>query len=305
MTQPNPTLGFVGLGAMGAPMCANLLAKSGCRVVCHDLAPQAMQALAARGAVAAQTLDALAYQAGVVFLCLASPAAAEHVVDGLIAAWDGRADRTVACTVVDMGTTPLQTTRRMAARLAAAGNRFVDAPVARMVQAAVDGTLSIMVGAEAEDLAALMPWLRCMGTDVTHCGAVGAGQVVKILHNTVLIETVHALAEAVAVARGHGVDAAVLLDAIELGSADCRAARVQGREALLPRHYPEGKFPTHYALKDVGAARELAALAGLDTALADTTHAALQRTVAAGLGSRYYPALYEVIAHHPAAAAAA
>lgn len=301
MAETTPTLGFVGLGVMGAPMCANLVARSGCRVVCHDLAPAAMQALAERGAVAAQTLDALAHEASVVFLCLASPVAAEQVVAGLVAAWDGRA----ACTVVDMGTTPLQTTRKLAERLAAAGHRFVDAPVARMVQAAVDGTLSIMVGAEAKELAELMPWLRCMGTDVTHCGAVGAGQVVKILHNTVLIETVHALAEAVAVARAHGVDAAVLLDAIELGSADCRAARVQGREALLPRHYPEGKFPAHYALKDVGAARELAALAGLDAALAGTTHQALQRTIDAGLGGRYYPALYEIISRNPVAASVA
>lgn len=302
MAPSIPTLGFVGLGVMGAPMCANLVARSGCRVVCHDLAAAPMQALAEQGAVTAQTLDALAHQSSVVFLCLASPAAVEHVVEGLVAAWDGHA---AACTVVDMGTTPLQTTRRLAERLAVAGHRFVDAPVARMVQAAVDGTLSIMVGASPSDLAELMPYLRCMGTDVTHCGPVGAGQVVKILHNTVLIETVHALAEAIAVARAHGVDGAVLLDAVALGSADCRAARVQGREALLPRHYPEGRFSTRYALKDVGAARELAALAGLDAALAGTTHHALQRTIDAGLGERYYPALYEVIAHHAGATPAA
>ncbi|WP_219209701.1 NAD(P)-dependent oxidoreductase [Variovorax boronicumulans] len=288
-----PVLGFVGLGVMGEPMCANLLARSGRSVVCHDLAPAPMAALAQRGAIAAPTLEALAERAGVVFLCLASAQALEAVIDQLLAHWQGA---TRVRTVVDMGTTSLATTRAVAQRLAEAGHRFVDAPVARMPEAAVNGTLSIMVGGAAEDLAALMPWLRCMGSDITHCGGVGSGQVVKILHNTVLIEAVQSLAEALATARSLGVEGEVLLDAIELGSADSRASRVQGRQALLPRHYPEGRFATRYALKDVSLALELAALAGLDAALAQQTARTLQRTVEAGFGSRYYPAFYEVIA---------
>ena len=284
-------MGFIGLGVMGEPMCANLSAKSGHRVLCHDLNRAPMQRLAEGSAEAADSVEQLATEAQIVFLCLASANATQSVVTRLCAAWKGGAGRLV----VDMGPTSLATTRAIAAGLALDGHRFVDAPVARMPAAAIDGSLSIMVGgAEAEF--GLEPLLRCMGTDITHCGGVGSGQVVKILHNTVLFEAVNALAEALAIARQHGVEGAVLLDAIELGSADSRAARVQGREALLPRAYPEGRFATRYALKDVSLALELAELAGLEATLAKQTAATLQRTVAAGFGDRYYPALYEVIA---------
>ncbi|WP_431514225.1 NAD(P)-dependent oxidoreductase [Variovorax sp. DAIF25] len=299
MTQQ--TLGFIGLGVMGEPMCANLAAKSGARVLCHDLDAAPMRRLAERGAVPADSLRALAHEASVVFLCLASAQAAESVVEALAEAWQGsEGDRTV----VDMGTTSVLATRRMAERLAQAGHRFVDAPVARMPAAAIAGTLSIMAGGTAEDVSALMPHFRCMGSDITHCGGTGAGQVVKILHNTVLFEAVQALAEAMAVARAHGVDGAVLLDAIELGSADSRAARVQGREALLPRHYPEGRFATRYALKDVSLALELAQAVGLEAAMARETAATLRRTIDAGWGDRYYPALYELVSAAPPRTAA-
>jgi 3-hydroxyisobutyrate dehydrogenase len=290
------TLGFIGLGVMGEPMCANLAAKSGARVLCHDLDAAPMRRLAERGAVPADSLRALAHEASVVFLCLASAQAAESVVEALAEAWQSSGG---VRTVVDMGTTSVLATRRMAERLAQAGHRFVDAPVARMPAAAIAGTLSIMAGGTAEDVSALMPRFRCMGSDITHCGGTGAGQVVKILHNTVLFEAVQALAEAMAVARAHGVDGAVLLDAIELGSADSRAARVQGREALLPRHYPEGRFATRYALKDVSLALELAQAAGLEAAMARETAATLRRTIDAGWGDRYYPALYELVSAAP------
>ncbi len=286
------TLGFIGLGVMGEPMCANLARKSGLAVLCHDLDAAPVQRLAAHGAVPAASLDALAEQADAVFLCLASAAATEQVVDRLLGCWAHRPGRMV----IDTGTTSLAATRRIAARLQAQGHRFLDAPIARMPAAAIAGTLSIMVGGSAQDLTSALPWLRCMGSDVTHCGATGSGQTVKILHNTVLIETVHALAEAMALARRLGVDGAVLLDAIELGSADCKASRVQGRQALLPRDYPQGRFGTRYALKDVGLALELAQLAGGSARLAAETAAVLQQTVDAGWGDRYYPALYETIA---------
>jgi len=300
MTQR--TLGFIGLGVMGEPMCANLAAKSGARVLCHDLDAAPMRRLAERGAVPADSLRALAHEASVVFLCLASAQAAESVVEALAEAWqseEGEEGGEGSRTVVDMGTTSVLATRRMAERLAQAGHRFVDAPVARMPAAAIAGTLSIMAGGTAEDVSALMPHFRCMGSDITHCGGTGAGQVVKILHNTVLFEAVQALAEAMAVARAHGVDGAVLLDAIELGSADSRAARVQGREALLPRHYPEGRFATRYALKDVSLALELAQAVGLEAAMARETASTLRRTIDAGWGDRYYPALYELVSAAP------
>jgi hypothetical protein len=287
------TLGFVGLGVMGGPMCANLASKRAERVLCYDVNPQTLSE-AATSAEKADSLEALAAGTDIVFLCLPSGAAMESAINALLAVWTAQGRK--GCTIVDMGTTSVALTRRLAGACEQQGQVYVDAPVARMPAAARDGTLSIMAGAKPDVLQRLLPYLRCMGTDITACGPTGSGQVVKILHNTILFETVHALAEALAIARSLGVDADVLLGALELGSADSRAVRVQGREALAPRAYPTGRFPARYALKDVSLALELGEMANVPVALAQQTAAILQQTCDMGLGDRYYPALYEVIA---------
>jgi 3-hydroxyisobutyrate dehydrogenase-like beta-hydroxyacid dehydrogenase len=291
-----PVIGFIGLGAMGEPMCLNLARKSGARVVCHDLRTEVLQRVAAKGVETADTIEALAAICDVSFLCLASAQATTDVARALLAHWGAAgAGRRSGKIIVDTGTTSVRTTRALAEAVRASGHTYVDAPVARMPAAAVAGTLSFMVGAAEGDLARVEPYLRCMGTDITRCGDVGSGQVVKILHNTLLFETVHAVAEALAVAEKCGVDGGTFLDAVELGSARCDAARVQGRQALLPRAYPQDRFATAYALKDVSLALELARDASVDISLAPATAALLQRTADAGFADRYYPAMLEVL----------
>lgn len=286
------SIGFIGLGAMGGPMCANLVERSGRPVVCFDRSAEACARLAERGARVAEDIDAVAACCEIVFLCLASAQATREVTTALLRRWG---PASIGRVIVDTGTTSLELTRELAAMASAAGHRCIDAPVARMPAAAVAGTLSFMVGADDESFDRLEPLLRCMGTDVTRCGAPGSGQVVKILHNTLLFETVHAVAEALAVAQRHGVDGAVLLDAIALGSANCDAARVQGRSSMLPRRYPGDRFTTRYAMKDIGLALELAEQAGMDLTLAPATLDLLGRTRDAGWGDRYYTALYELL----------
>jgi 3-hydroxyisobutyrate dehydrogenase len=290
-----PVIGFVGLGAMGEPMCANLAKKSSARVVCHDKNAEVLQRVAEKGIEVAPTPSALAEACDICFLCLASAQATTDVVTALLDRWGTCADGVPGKTIVDTGTTSHRVTKALADAARSRGHAYVDAPVARMPAAAVAGTLSFMVGAEKADLEAIEPYLRCMGTDVTHCGGIGSGQVVKILHNTLLFETVHAVAEALAIAGKHGVDGAVFLDAVELGSANCDAARVQGRQALLPRLYPKERFSTAYAMKDVGLAIDLADDAEVQLSLAPATAAMLKRTADAGFADRYYPAMFEVL----------
>jgi len=285
-------LGFIGLGVMGGPMCANLARKAGVPVIAYDVDADKLRLPREAGALHAASVADVATRADIVFLCLADGKVTEAVGNELLTAWHhaGRAG-----TLVDTGTTSIHATRRLASQAITLGQRFVDAPVARMPQAAIDGTLSIMAGGDAEVVETVLPWLRCMGSDITHCGPVGAGQVVKILHNTFLFETVHALAEALAIARRNGVAGDVLFRAMELGSADARAVRVQGRLALLPGDYPAGKFPARYALKDVSLALELAEAARIDAAVGRHTAEMLRRTCDAGLADAYYPALYTLL----------
>src|SRR5262249_42520037 len=142
-------------------------------------------------------------------------------------------------TVVDTSTCPVGLARELAAAFAARGAAFADAPVARTAQAAKDGTLSIMVGGGAVVFERLQPLLACMGTEITHCGAVGAGQAVKLLNNKLVAQHVVALAEALAVARASGaVDPKVLFETLAKGSSDSFVLRNHGMKSLLPDHHP-------------------------------------------------------------------
>jgi 3-hydroxyisobutyrate dehydrogenase-like beta-hydroxyacid dehydrogenase len=111
----------------------------------------------------------------------------------------------------------------------------------------------------------------------------------------VLVQNVVALAEALAVARASGVDAAVLFEVLAKGSADSFALRNHGMKALLPGAFPERAFSAEYMLKDVGYALELAAECGLSLSGAENARELLQKTIAAGFGAEYFPALAKVI----------
>jgi 3-hydroxyisobutyrate dehydrogenase-like beta-hydroxyacid dehydrogenase len=284
------TIGFVGLGVMGEPMCRNLARESGRRVIGFDLAAQPLERLAADGVVAARGVREVADRAEVIFLSLPSGAEVDAVCDaGLVAA--ARAGQTI----VDLGTSPVALARALAERFAAMGAAFADAPVARTREAAIAGTLSIMVGATDETFRRIRPLLETMGTEVTHCGGAGAGQLVKLLNNMVLAQTVVALAEALATARGAGVDGKLVFETLAKGSADSFALRNHGMKALLPGAFPERAFSTEYMLKDVRYALDAARESGLELRGARNAAAVLEETVAAGYGAAYWPALYRVV----------
>ena len=196
-------IAFIGLGVMGEPMCRNIARKSGARVTAFDLSTVPLERLSSVGVETAATARDAAAGADLVLMSLPSGKEVEAVClgkDGLVAAArPGQA-------YVDLGTSPPALARRIAAALAEKGALFADAPVARTRQAAEDGTLSIMVGADADVFARIQPILACCGSEVTHCGGIGAGQVVKILNNMVLSETVMALAEGAASAQALGVE---------------------------------------------------------------------------------------------------
>jgi hypothetical protein len=224
----------------------------------------------------------------VIFLSLPGGAEVKSVcegAEGLIA----RAARG-AC-IVDLSTAPVALARELHASFAARGVEFADAPVARTRQAAQDGTLSIMVGASEPVFARIRPLLACMASDITHCGAPGAGQAMKIVNNMVLFQNVVALAEALALVRHAGVDPKLALETLAKGSADSFALRNHGMKAMLPGVFPERAFSAEYALKDLGYALELAAQAGVELPGAQNARALLERAIAAGYGREYFPAL--------------
>ena len=290
----SPVLGFVGLGVMGEAMCRNLAKKSGARVVAFDTRAAPLDALAADGVARAASLADLAAQADIVFACLPGEREVRAVclgADGLIAR------QSAGHTLVDMSTVPVSLARELGAAAAARGVAFADAPVARTAQAAKDGTLSIMVGAEAALFDRIRPFLACMGTEITHCGAIGAGEAVKLMNNMVVAQTVVALAEALAVARASGAVAPeVLFETLTKGSADSFVLRNHGMKSLLPDQHPKrGAFPTTYIIKDLSYAIALAESAGLVLPQASTTRRLMEETAEAGYRDNYYTAVIRTL----------
>lgn len=284
-------LGFVGVGVMGEGMCRNLVRKAGLAVHVADINAENVARLVAHGAVASR-LDVLRHTVDTVFLSLPS---IDQVEDVCFGANPLIIESGSVKTVVDMSTSDVPRTRALAQRLATHGVRFLDAPVARSREAANTGTLLITVGGPAALFDEASSWLRCMGSDVVHCGDVGAGQVVKIMNNMVLLSTVNALAEAMAIAEAAGVDKTMLADVLKLGSADSFALRLTGEKYLARNEFPEKMFPTAYALKDMRLALDLAKASGIQPAVAEATAALLEEAVTRGYALSYYPVVYRLI----------
>ena len=281
-------IGFVGLGVMGEPMCGHLARGSGIPILAYDLRAEPLQRLAAHGVKAASLQD-IAASCNVILLSLPDGKAVDAVVGQLEPHL-----RAGQC-VVDTSTSSVELTRQIGARLAANGILYADAPVARTREAASRGELSIMVGATESTFERIRPILQTMGTDVTHCGPIGCGQVVKILNNMLVFQHCGALAEAIAIGRRHGVAPDLLLPTMAMGSGDSFVLRNHGIKAMLPGVFPDRAFSTRYAIKDLSYALEMAAASNLDMAAAKLTMQRLKQAEQAGHGDQYHPVVLRVI----------
>ena len=146
-----------------------------------------------------------------------------------------------------------------------------------------------MVGADAELFARIEPLLRYIGSDVTHCGAVGCGQVVKLINNALVFENTVALAEMMVIGERAGVQPGTLLDAVSKGSGDSFVLRNHGRKAMLPRQFPEKSFPPEYVLKDIGYVLELAGQTGVAAKVTELAQRYYAATAAHGFSGALLP----------------
>ena len=293
-------IGFIGLGVMGEPMCRHLLNKmDGTSVLIADLNPAPLERLAALGASVQPNLQAVFDAADTVFLSLPSGVQVEQVVaeSGWLSSplMNGQSSRTL----VDLGTTPVALTRQLAQSLADNNVDYMDAPVARTRQAAEQGTLAIMAGGPDSVFEQVAPLLRLFASDVMHCGGHGSGQVVKILNNMVLFQTVMGLSEALAVGEAAGVPGQKLFEALSNGSADSFALRNHGMKALLPGSFPEQAFSTQYANKDLDYALQLAEAGGFRLQGARTVQRLFASAIEQGFGDNYWPVIGKVVERDP------
>jgi len=292
MSQPFKQIGFIGLGVMGEPMCRNLAVKSGINVIAFDLDPGPLQRVFARGVGSGGSVRATVEGSNVIFLSLPSGEVVSevaHATDGLLAAIKA------GQIVVDLSTSPVDITRKLAQEFAGRGAVFIDAPVARTRAAAEAGTLSVMVGADRSIFDGLRPLIATFATEITHCGPVGCGQVVKILNNMVLFQIGLAIAEAKVIGERSGVDPALLFDTLAKGSADSFALRNHGMKAMLPGEFPLRAFSVQYARKDLNYALRLAHEAQIDAQGARNVDVLFGKAIESGFGEQYWPVISRLI----------
>jgi 3-hydroxyisobutyrate dehydrogenase len=213
-------VGFIGLGIMGLSMARNLL-KAGFPVRVWNRTANKISALAAEGATTAQSPAALAAQCDVIFICVSDTPDVQAVVLG------ERGDTPngvihgarPGALVVDMSTISPAATREMAAALAAKGVAMLDAPVSGGSEGAARGTLTIMVGGNAEDVERATPYFNAMGKTITHVGGHGAGQLVKLVNQILVVVTMLGVSEALLFAKAGGLDLEKTLAAVSSGAA--------------------------------------------------------------------------------------
>ncbi|MCX5254469.1 NAD(P)-dependent oxidoreductase [Streptomyces canus] len=265
--QPPGTVGFVGLGAMGLPMAANL-AKAGFDVLVWNRGRTPLDAAVAAGCRAAGRPADVAAGARTVITMLPDLPQVRDVSagpDGLLAGLDTAAPAAAMDTLVVMGTVSPVAVRALAQELRSFGVTVVDAPVSGGVTGARDATLSIMAGGTDHAVERARPYLTAMGSTVRRMGDTGAGSLAKACNQLVVAGTLVALAEAVVLGEHGGLDPAALLEVLAGGLASSEVLAQKRRHLADSDFTPSG--PARYLHKDLGFVLDSAADAHVELPL--------------------------------------
>ncbi len=285
------SVGFIGLGLMGRPMALNLV-KAGYPLVVHSRSRGPVDALVAAGARAASSPADVARAAGVVITIVPDSPDVEQVLAGPGGVFEGMQPGSV---VIDMSTISPVVTRRLAAAVAGRGGTMLDAPVSGGEIGAISGTLSIMVGGDAEALGRVRPILNVMGNPekVVHIGGSGAGQICKVCNQMAIGGALATVSEVFALARKAGVDPAKVREALLGGFAASRVLEVHG-ERILKGNYKPG-FRAGLYNKDMGIVLETAHAHDVPMPVTAVVAQLVNAMVAKGQADEDYSALATVL----------
>ena len=288
------TIGFIGLGNMGAPMAANLI-KAGHSVTGFDLVPAALQALAAAGGKTATSAAEAAKGADVVITMLPEGAHVREVwlhQGGLIEAVKSGKPLLIDCSTIDV-----ESARVVTAAAEAAGLHMLDAPVSGGTIGAQNGTLTFMVGGSQQAFARGKPVLEAMGKNIFHAGGPGAGQAVKICNNMMLAINMVGVSEGFILAQKLGLDWFKLHEICSTATSNSWALSnycpAPGPAPAAPsnRDYAPG-FMTQLMVKDVKLSQAAAAATGSPTPLAAMALTFYEKAMEAGYAAKDFSAVF-------------
>jgi 3-hydroxyisobutyrate dehydrogenase len=258
MNDTRAPVAFIGLGQMGAHMAGHILAAGHPLHVFNRTRSKA-EGLLARGATWHDHPDSAAATAAVVITMVGLPMDVEEIYFG-----EGGilAQARPGTILIDMTTSSPSLAKRIASAAAGKGLRALDAPVSGGDIGARDAKLSIMIGGAEADVAAAVPILRLMGTNIRRQGGAGAGQHTKLANQIVIAGTMLGVAEGLAYAGRVGLDAHAVLASIGTGAAGSFLLNMLGPK-MVDRDFTAGFFVEHL-IKDLRIASEEAGAAGLE-----------------------------------------
>ncbi|GAB4513205.1 MAG: NAD(P)-dependent oxidoreductase [Anaerolineae bacterium] len=284
-------IGFIGLGIMGQGMVRNLL-KAGFTVCVWNRTTSKMQPLLEEGAVAGEHPADVAAKSDIIITCVSDTPDVEAVILGEQGVIHGAKAGSL---VIDMSTISPNATKAIAEKLNARGVHMLDAPISGGSEGAAKGTLSIMVGGEAEQVERARPAFEAMGKTITHVGAQGAGQAVKLVNQILVVTTMLGVSEALLFAQASGLDLNKTLQAVSGGAAGSWMLSNRGPQ-VIARDWRPG-FTIDLQQKDLRLVLEAADQAGVP-ALATSLIFNLYRTLQAqGLGEEGNHALIKALEH--------
>jgi 2-hydroxy-3-oxopropionate reductase len=285
------TIGFIGLGLMGRPMATNLL-KAGYSVIVHNRSPQAVDALVALGAARADSPADIARRATRIITMVPDSPDVEQVLEGPDGVFSALQRGTI---IIDNSSIAPGVARRLAAKAKSLGAQMLDAPVSGGEIGAVSGTLSIMVGGDADAFDAVKPILDVMGNPekVVRIGEAGAGQLCKVCNQMVIAGNLAVVAEAFALAKKSGIDPAKMREALLGGFAASRVLEVHG-ERILKGNYKPG-FKTKLFAKDLKIAASTLVDNHVPAPVVAVAQQEISARMAAGAGEEDYSGMAKVI----------
>lgn len=283
------SIGFIGLGVMGLPMATNLV-TSGFDVSGYNRSRARIDALVQRGGHAAASIGEAVHAADVVITMLPDSPDVEQVVAGengvLASSHPGQL-------LIDMSTIHPDVSRRLADAGAAVDVRVLDAPVSGGEAGAIEGALSIMIGGNAEDVAAAEPVLEAMGRTIVHVGPHGAGQTVKAANQLMVAGHLQLLAEAIVFLRAHGVDLDGALRVLAGGLAGSTVLERKAPAMLASDFTPGFRLTLHH--KDLGIVTAAARASGSFIPLGSAVAGLVAALVARGQGDLDHSALVTLV----------
>ncbi|MGE5619891.1 MAG: NAD(P)-dependent oxidoreductase [Sphingomonadaceae bacterium] len=282
-------LGFVGVGNMGSLMAPHLL-EAGHSLLAYDASPEALERMARAGAQVATSSREVAESTEMVLTSLPNLAVVETVYLGEQGLLEGARPGQI---LADLSTISASLARKIAARFAAKGAVFLDAPVTGGTIGAKAGTLGIMVGGDAEAVKRAEPVLLCIGKRVFHAGPVGSGCTVKALHQILMGINNAAVLEMMAVALRSGVDLKLLKEVVWVGTGFSRAVETRF-DKVAEREFSRGAAVDVVA-KDLRLAREMAAELGLELPVVSAALSIYEEASRRGLGLLDVSAAIDVV----------